>query len=516
MAQRKGITLEQLQDILSKEQASNSPDPWKSPLLPEELATAIQELHEHVGLVPSSSKQQPWKRPLVHDSLFQSPILPPCTTLVAYDSLPHSAKDQLGPDKSSGIVEIPLRLLNPQDEDDRPMKGNLSNKLSEYTRGGTSTARPFRPGGIDQEDATTTIVDDDPFRTVEARDRSLRVLNQTTRESWLDGSLLTSPPGATFTVGLSWKDVHGEDLAQETESKNDESLLYSSGDATLQQGLTPSPMLQMNSASAGSYGGVFGKGYFDDDSLFGSSSSSSSDGESDFSEADGDGDDPEAIPLNSNLVNDVPSIETKTPPTQTNGIESEMDLDQLLAELTVTDMKLYKSPTTNPVELAERQQQQQNDSNRKSWATTKLLPIDDFQSFVPNPALEFPFTLDGFQQQAIARLERSESVFVAAHTSAGKTVGTFMTPLASCYFVLSHQSASPVAEYAVALAMQRSTRCIYTSPIKALSNQKFRDFGRKFGATNIGLVTGDLQVNVEDATCLIMTTEILRSMLYRG
>ena len=73
-----------------------------------------------------------------------------------------------------------------------------------------------------------------------------------------------------------------------------------------------------------------------------------------------------------------------------------------------------------------------------------------------------------------------------------------------------------VAEYAVALAKQRSTRCIYTSPIKALSNQKFRDFSQKFGAANVGLVTGDLQVNVDDSTCLIMTTEILRSMLYRG
>lgn len=73
-----------------------------------------------------------------------------------------------------------------------------------------------------------------------------------------------------------------------------------------------------------------------------------------------------------------------------------------------------------------------------------------------------------------------------------------------------------VAEYAVALAMQRSTRCVYTSPIKALSNQKFRDFSLKFGSKNVGLITGDLQVNVDDSTCLIMTTEILRSMLYRG
>jgi antiviral helicase SKI2 len=68
----------------------------------------------------------------------------------------------------------------------------------------------------------------------------------------------------------------------------------------------------------------------------------------------------------------------------------------------------------------------------------------------------------------------------------------------------------------VALAMQRATRCVYTSPIKALSNQKFRDFSLKFGSESIGLVTGDLQVNVDDSTCLIMTTEILRSMLYRG
>ncbi|CAD6919053.1 unnamed protein product, partial [Tilletia controversa] len=58
-------------------------------------------------------------------------------------------------------------------------------------------------------------------------------------------------------------------------------------------------------------------------------------------------------------------------------------------------------------------------------------------------------------------------------------------------------------------------RCIYTSPIKALSNQKFRDFKQTFGAQNVGILTGDVQINPE-APCLIMTTEILRSMLYRG
>ena len=91
-------------------------------------------------------------------------------------------------------------------------------------------------------------------------------------------------------------------------------------------------------------------------------------------------------------------------------------------------------------------------------------------------------------------MERNECVFVAAHTSAGKTV---------------------VAEYAIALSMKHMTRAIYTSPIKALSNQKFRDFKETFGEKNVGLVTGDVSLN-PSGTCLILTTEILRSMLYRG
>ena len=69
-------------------------------------------------------------------------------------------------------------------------------------------------------------------------------------------------------------------------------------------------------------------------------------------------------------------------------------------------------------------------------------------------------------------------------------------------------------EYAVALAKKHCTRAIYTSPIKALSNQKYRDFRSKFGE-DVGLITGDMQIGA-DGSCLIMTTEILRSMLYRG
>jgi antiviral helicase SKI2 len=72
-----------------------------------------------------------------------------------------------------------------------------------------------------------------------------------------------------------------------------------------------------------------------------------------------------------------------------------------------------------------------------------------------------------------------------------------------------------VAEYAIALALKNHTRTVYTSPIKALSNQKYRDFKEKFGVDNVGIVTGDVSVNPE-AQCLIMTTEIFRSMLYKG
>ncbi|CAL1287769.1 unnamed protein product [Larinioides sclopetarius] len=118
--------------------------------------------------------------------------------------------------------------------------------------------------------------------------------------------------------------------------------------------------------------------------------------------------------------------------------------------------------------------------------------VEDFNEKVPEMAMTYDFTLDPFQQKAVLHLEKKESVFVAAHTSAGKTV---------------------VAEYAIALARKHVSRVIYTSPIKALSNQKYRDFKEKF--EDVGLITGDVQINAT-AFCLIMTTEILRSMLYHG
>jgi ATP-dependent RNA helicase DOB1 len=101
-----------------------------------------------------------------------------------------------------------------------------------------------------------------------------------------------------------------------------------------------------------------------------------------------------------------------------------------------------------------------------------------------NPARKYPFTLDPFQQVSIASIERNESVLVSAHTSAGKTV---------------------VAEYAIAQCLKNNQRVVYTSPIKALSNQKYREFSAEFG--DVGLMTGDVTIN-PTATCLVMTTEV--------
>ncbi|KAJ7594571.1 rRNA-processing arch domain-containing protein [Mycena floridula] len=108
------------------------------------------------------------------------------------------------------------------------------------------------------------------------------------------------------------------------------------------------------------------------------------------------------------------------------------------------------------------------------------------------PDREYKFELDPFQRVSVFAIQRNESVLVSAHTSAGKTV---------------------VAEYAIAQCLARKQRVIYTSPIKALSNQKYRDMLAEFA--DVGLMTGDVTIN-PSATCLVMTTEILRSMLYRG
>ncbi len=109
-------------------------------------------------------------------------------------------------------------------------------------------------------------------------------------------------------------------------------------------------------------------------------------------------------------------------------------------------------------------------------------------------AATFPFTLDDFQLEGCRSLEKGSSVLVCAPTGAGKTV---------------------VGEFAVHLALAAGRKCFYTTPIKALSNQKFRDLGERFGHANVGLLTGDTALNA-DAPVIVMTTEVLRNMLYVG
>lgn len=104
----------------------------------------------------------------------------------------------------------------------------------------------------------------------------------------------------------------------------------------------------------------------------------------------------------------------------------------------------------------------------------------------------FPFELDDFQKQAIAALNAGQSVVVCAPTGSGKTL---------------------IGEYVIHRALSRGGRVFYTTPLKALSNQKLRDFRQEFGAEQVGLLTGDLSVNRE-APILVMTTEIFRNMLY--
>ena len=107
-------------------------------------------------------------------------------------------------------------------------------------------------------------------------------------------------------------------------------------------------------------------------------------------------------------------------------------------------------------------------------------------------AAALPFPLDGFQVKACTALEAGHGVLVCAPTGAGKTV---------------------VGEFAVHLALAAGRKCFYTTPIKALSNQKHADLVARYGADKIGLLTGDQSIN-GDAPVVIMTTEVLRNMLY--
>ncbi|MEA5116315.1 MAG: DEAD/DEAH box helicase, partial [Propionicimonas sp.] len=120
--------------------------------------------------------------------------------------------------------------------------------------------------------------------------------------------------------------------------------------------------------------------------------------------------------------------------------------------------------------------------------------MDDTQNALDGFRAGYPFALDDYQLEACEHLAAGRGVLVAAPTGAGKTV---------------------VGEFAVQLAVAQGRKCFYTTPIKALSNQKFHDLAARYGEDRVGLLTGDTTINGE-APVVVMTTEVLRNMIYAG
>ncbi|QNA72532.1 DEAD/DEAH box helicase [Streptomyces sp. So13.3] len=132
-------------------------------------------------------------------------------------------------------------------------------------------------------------------------------------------------------------------------------------------------------------------------------------------------------------------------------------------------------------------------SPAERYAADRRRAADQATALAPFRAL-YDFDLDPFQIAACQALEAGSGVLVAAPTGSGKTI---------------------VGEFAVHLALTEGRKCFYTTPIKALSNQKFSDLVQRYGADKVGLLTGDNSVN-GDAPVVVMTTEVLRNMLYAG
>ncbi|MGR8011522.1 DEAD/DEAH box helicase [Streptomyces hypolithicus] len=132
-------------------------------------------------------------------------------------------------------------------------------------------------------------------------------------------------------------------------------------------------------------------------------------------------------------------------------------------------------------------------SPAERYAAARIRAAEQATALAPFREL-YDFDLDPFQIESCQALEAGKGVLVAAPTGSGKTI---------------------VGEFAVHLALAEGRKCFYTTPIKALSNQKFQDLVKRYGADKVGLLTGDNSVNA-DAPVVVMTTEVLRNMLYAG
>ncbi|GAA3378053.1 DEAD/DEAH box helicase [Streptomyces sannanensis] len=132
-------------------------------------------------------------------------------------------------------------------------------------------------------------------------------------------------------------------------------------------------------------------------------------------------------------------------------------------------------------------------SPAEAYAAARIRAAEQATALAPFREL-YDFELDPFQIEACRALEAGKGVLVAAPTGSGKTI---------------------VGEFAVHLALTQHRKCFYTTPIKALSNQKYTDLVRRYGPDKVGLLTGDNSINSE-APVVVMTTEVLRNMLYAG
>ena len=191
------------------------------------------------------------------------------------------------------------------------------------------------------------------------------------------------------------------------------------------------------------------------------------------------------ININNNINNINNTLENENGKKQNDknlSYNSDIILNNIIKEEENNENNINESSNNNNENIT--------NSDNIDYAIEDNEDVSQFDS-IENLAIKYPFELDEFQKRSIIRLEQNQNVLVCAHTSSGKTV---------------------VAEYGIALGRKHSKRVVYTSPIKALSNQKYRDFKKIFD--DVGILTGDVNIN-PDAQCLIMTTEILQNCLYK-
>ncbi|KAL0389106.1 UNVERIFIED_CONTAM: DExH-box ATP-dependent RNA helicase DExH11 [Sesamum calycinum] len=331
-------------------------------------------------------------------------------------------------------VEVDVSELTVGAEDSGALP-RIVGPAKDFVRGSINN-RPFRPGGLDKTDSLDKILPDGACNG----EWALELLH--------GGPAQVIPPG--FRDGLDLGQLEAHSYTWNVYEKTS---------------LNKSTDVNLNEISV-QFDDLFNKAWEDD--------------VMNFME---DGHVPESE-LQMESANEFLQIKTKEEELHADDdvIKKESILDEILS-LGSLDSKPRLHGDTNS----------SGEQQKEGWALSGGSEgiAERFHELVPDMALNFPFELDPFQKEAIFYLERGDSVFVAAHTSAGKTV---------------------VAEYAFALASKHCTRAVYTAPIKTISNQKYRDFCGKF---DVGLLTGDVSLRPE-ASCLIMTTEILRSMLYRG